>query len=74
MKNILGNILPIASFVLILTAIAGLINKLFDANIALYDTEIPSDPVIIAVLFIIGVICLLPMLFGRSRDRATGNI
>lgn len=69
MKNILGNILPIASFVLILTAIAGLINKLFDANIAIYDTEIPSDSVIIAVLFIIGVICLLPILFVMFRNR-----
>lgn len=70
MKNILGNILPVASFVLILTAIAGLINKLFDANIAIYDTEIPSDSVIIAVLFIIGVICLLPILFGQLRNRS----
>ncbi len=70
MKNILGNILPIASFVLILTAIAGLINKLFDAQIGIYETEVPSDPMIIAVLFIIGVICLLPILFGQLRNRS----
>lgn len=70
MKNILSSILPIASFVLMLTAIFGLINKLFDAHIGISDTEIPTDTLIIAVLFIIGVICLLPVLLGQLRNRS----
>lgn len=70
MKNTLSSILPIASFVLMMTAIAGLINKLFNTHLGLYETEIPSDPVIIAVLFIIGVFCLLPVLLGLYRKRS----
>lgn len=69
MKDTMSSILPIASFVFMLTAIAGLINKLFDTHIGLYETEIPSDPVIIAVLFIIGVLCLLPILLKVLRQR-----
>ncbi len=53
-----------------LTAIFGLINKLFDAHIGIYETEIPTDTVIIAVLFIIGVLCLLPVLLGQLRNRS----
>jgi hypothetical protein len=69
MKDTLSSILPIASFVFMLTAIAGLINKLFDIHIGLYETEVPSDPVIIAILFIIGVVCLLPIVLGLYRKR-----
>jgi hypothetical protein len=69
MKNIFSSILPIASFVLVMTAIAGLINKLFGTHLGLYETEIPSDLVIIAVLFIIGALCLLPTLLGLTRKR-----
>lgn len=70
MRDTLSSILPIASFVLMMTAIAGLINKLFDTHIGLYETEVPSDPVIIAVLFIIGAVCLLPTLLGLFRKRS----
>lgn len=72
MKNILANILPISGFVFILTGIFGLINKLFDTHIGIYDAEIPSDSVIIAILMFIGVACLILMMF-RNRNVARAN-
>jgi len=74
MKNMLGNILPISGAVFILAGIAGLINKLFDANLALYETEVPSDPVIIAILLFIGATCLaLPIMFGKRNAVHANN-
>jgi hypothetical protein len=70
MKDTSSSILPIASFVFMLTAIAGLINKLFDTHIGLYETEVPSDPLIITVLFVIGLVCLLPILLRLLRNRS----
>lgn len=73
-KNFSGTILPIAGFVFILAALAGLVNKLFDWHLGIGaagsgGTEVPSDPVIVAVLFVIGVLCLLPILLGLLRHR-----
>jgi len=73
MKNILGNILPIAGFVCILTGIAGLINKLFDTNIGIYETEVPTDTVIIAILMFIGAVCLVLTMFGNRNVAPAGN-
>lgn len=71
MKNILGNILPIAGGVFIFAGIVGLINGLFGLHIGIGTggaaTEVPSDPVIIAVLIVIGAICLGLMMLGRMR-------
>ncbi len=78
MKNISGTILPIAAFAFILAAIAGLMNKLFDMHLGIgtdisSSTEVPSDPLIIAVLLIIGVLCLLPILIGQLRNRSASR-
>lgn len=71
MKNILGNILPIAGIVFILAGIVGLINKLFGTHIGIgtggSSTEVPSDPVIVAVLIGIGLFFLGLMMLGRLR-------
>ncbi len=78
MKNISGTILPIAAFVFILAAVAGLLNKLFDMHLGIgtngsSGTEVPADPAIIAVLLVIGVLCLLPILIGRLRNRSASR-
>ncbi len=53
-----------------MVAIVGLVNKFFDTHIGLYDTEVPTDTVIVAAFFIIGVLCLLPVLIGQLRNRS----